>query len=122
MGYLTRFKLLNEGQELDKIAEKIYEIIKNNNFFCYGIIGIGLTSSSTALIRSRLEYHYEQASWDGWDDDMKILSEALPSTVLHLQGIGEDNYDIWEAHFLDGKIQFCQAKVTISEFDPAELK
>ncbi len=123
MGYYTSFTLLNESSdELEKIADRIYEIRKNtNDDFCYGITGFGASSFSSAVIRRQLKDHFEQVTWDDWEDDMTSLSEALPDIVLHLQGIGVD-YDIWEAHFLNGKIQFCVAVVTISEFDPAKLQ
>ena len=61
MGYYTSFTLLNESSdELEKIADRIYEIRKNTNDdnFCYGITGFGASSFSSAVIRRQIKDHF----------------------------------------------------------------
>ncbi len=125
MGYYTSFTLLNESsEEWEKIANRIYEIRKNTGRrdFCYGISDNGMRNERNSIteILDDLEEGKTLAKWCDWEDDMKFLSKALPDIVLHLHGVGEDHTDIWQAHFLDGKVQICAA--IIPEFDPDKLQ
>ncbi len=129
MGYYTSFTLLNKSSdELEKIANRIYEI-RNNGYiiFCYGISDNGMSYNGMANDRNSvpkilqdLQEGNTLVKWYNWEDDMKILSKALPDIVLHLKGIGEEHTDIWQAHFLNGKVQICAA--IIPEFDPDKLQ
>ena len=44
---------------------------------------------------------------------MTTLSNDLPD--FHLQGAGEERYDLWEAHIYGGKIAECQATITMPQ-------
>ncbi len=126
MGYYTFYTLLAESlnkDELKKIANKIFEIRNNGDTnFCYGLSdnGIGNDRNSIPEILLDLEDWNTLVKWYDWEDDMKLLTKALPGIVLHLKGIGEDHDDIWQAHFLNGKSQYCRA--IIPEFDLDKLQ
>ena len=116
-GY-TSFTHLNESSdELEKIAKKIYEI-RNNGRRDFYFYGTGNDGNSVPEIIEDLEEDNVLAEWHNWKDDMKLLSKALPDIVLHLKGIGKERNDMWQAHFLDGKVQIC----VVPEFDPDKLQ
>ncbi len=49
---------------------------------------------------------------------MIAMSLAFPHVLFKLHGEGEENDDIWDAYFLDGKSQKHKAKVMIDDVDP----
>jgi len=53
----------------------------------------------------------------------KSCGPFLPSiSMFTLHGEGEENEDIWDKYFLNGKCQVAKAEWTIPPFDPAKLK
>ncbi len=63
----------------------------------------------------------EDTKWDTWEEDMKKLSLEFPDVTFHLWGEGEENIDSWYAHFKNGKVQICKAKITFDDFDERKL-
>ena len=60
-------------------------------------------------------------TWYAEEDDMRALSRAFPDVHFIIGAYGEINDDIWEAHYLGGKRQLCEAEIRIPEFDPEKL-
>jgi hypothetical protein len=62
--------------------------------------------------------------WYHHEDDFRALSSHLRDTLLCVQGKGEEDDDVWRKYFLNGKMQHCHGKVTISypEFNIERMK
>ena len=56
-----------------------------------------------------------------WQKEMKELSQAFPYLLFTLEGKGDDDNDIWRAYFVDGKMQYTEAKLIYDDFDPTKL-
>lgn len=52
---------------------------------------------------------------------MRALSRDFPDVHFIISAFGEINDDIWEAHYLGGKRQLCEAEIRIPGFDPKKL-
>lgn len=51
--------------------------------------------------------------WYEHQDDMKVFSLAFPGVLFEMCGAGEEEEDKWKEYYLDGKMQRCQAVVTV---------
>ena len=60
-------------------------------------------------------------AWYTAEKDMRALSRDFPDVHFIISAFGEINDDIWEAHYLGGKRQLCEAEIRIPEFDPEKL-
>ena len=61
------------------------------------------------------------AKWYDFVVDMKKFSRAFPKTVFKLHGEGEQNDDLWDAYFKDGKWQNCPADIIYPDYDEEKL-
>lgn len=52
---------------------------------------------------------------------MLLLSKEFPDVLFKLHGEGEDNEDIWDKYFMNGKMQYCPAEIMCPPFDRAKL-
>lgn len=64
----------------------------------------------------------DEYTWYDHEDEMKKLSRQFPGTLFELHGEGEENDDIWNKYFKDGKMQKCYAKMVIPPYDEALLE
>lgn len=53
---------------------------------------------------------------------MRELSKLFPTALFKLHGEGEENGDIWDKYFKDGKMQECYVKMMIEDYDESKLK
>lgn len=60
-------------------------------------------------------------TWYDWEEDMILLSSKFPGLLFKLHGEGERPEDLWDAYFLDGKVQICPAEIIYDDFDPSKL-
>lgn len=60
--------------------------------------------------------------WYDWDSDISELSRKFPNVIFQMHGTGDSAEDLWDAYFLNGKIQRCPAIITYDEFDPSKLE
>lgn len=58
-----------------------------------------------------------EIKWYHWEEDMLLLSSKFPDILFVLYGEGEDADDLWNAYFIDGKVQICKAEITYPNFD-----
>lgn len=65
--------------------------------------------------------NYGPCTWYTEEKDMRALSCEFPDVHFIISAFGEFNDDIWEAHYLGGKRQLCEAEIRIPEFDPEKL-
>lgn len=62
------------------------------------------------------------AKWYDSFNDMKEFSRSFPGVVFKLHGEGEQNDDLWDAYFKDGKGQNCSADIIYPDYDEEKLK
>lgn len=63
----------------------------------------------------------ESCKWYEEEEDMRAISAMFPTIHFEIHGEGEDAEDLWDAHYLGGKRQYCHAKIIYDPFDPAKL-
>jgi len=64
----------------------------------------------------------QETKWYSWEKDMVELSLRFPSVSFTLRGQGEENEDMWIAHFKNGKSHIRKAIISFEPFDEATLK
>lgn len=80
------------------------------------ITGTPMSEMSFAL-QSNGDTHPE-TKWYAWFEDMLKMSAEIPNVLFKLHGEGEENGDIWDAYFLNGKGQHHRAEIVIKPCDP----
>ena len=65
--------------------------------------------------------NYDPCTWYTEEKDMRVLSRDFPDVHFIISASGEIYDDIWEAHYLGGKRQLCEAEIRIPEFNPEKL-
>lgn len=63
----------------------------------------------------------DAVKWYDHDDDMIAVSKLFPDVLFCLHGEGDNNDDLWETYYLDGKKQHCGAEIIYPPFDPQKL-
>lgn len=61
------------------------------------------------------------SKWYEHEEEMRDLSKEFPDVVFKLHGEGEDNEDIWDKYFMNGKMQSCPAQMTLPPFEKEKL-
>lgn len=59
--------------------------------------------------------------WYNHEKDISEFSKEYPQLVFQLDGIGEEDGDIWRKYFKNGKIQRVYAKLVYDEYDAKKL-
>lgn len=106
MGYMTNYHLDIMDETVPSILAPIGSEVDRMNVFEDGDCGYGWNAWTT---------------WYDWEDDMILLSRKFPTVLFRLHGDGDDSEDLWEAYFLDGKVQMCPGRVVYDDFDPSKL-
>ena len=103
MGYLTNYTLTVYTSDMKKITD-------SGDF-------------DNPMIKNFHDYDFWENTclWEDPEGDMKRYSKLHPNAIFQLHGEGEDNFDIWEKWFVNGKMQVCETKIAISPFDPSQL-
>jgi hypothetical protein len=98
MGYYTRFEL------------EIYS-------------GDDCITDYREVIEEQVDYDPfdDETKWYDYEKDMKAVSKKHPKVVFKISGVGEEQPNLWEAYFKDGKMQMCKAKITFDSFDENAL-
>jgi len=109
MGYYTAYNLhLEEGAEdpaiVDAIVEKLTEL---------DVIGYALNKDLSCA---------DAVKWYRYEKDMLEVSRAFPRVHFLLCGTGEQNEDMWEHHFWNGKSARYDAEIRIPPLNMADLK
>jgi len=100
VGYYTEYKL--EATEWpDELSKYLYQ-----NFYSVDKYGGSVGD----------------CKWYDHEKDMRTLSLQFSDIHFTLYGEGEKSGDIWKKHFLNGKMQLCNATITFEEFDPSKLE
>ena len=64
----------------------------------------------------------DSLKWYEHEEEMVELSKRFPTTLFTLHGEGEDNADVWDKYFLNGKIQRDQGRIVYEGFNPVKLR
>lgn len=103
MGYYTSYSLSiinnpSNGRDL------IEELRKENKDAAYAIDDIGSMQ--------------QPIKWYDYDKDMRAFSKKFPGIIFLLEGIGEEQPDMWKAWFMNGKMFRAEAVITYPDFNP----
>lgn len=64
----------------------------------------------------------EPMKWYSYIEDMKQISAQFPNAIIKIHGEGEDNGDLWNAYFKNGKAIVYSAQIIYPEFDKKDLQ
>ena len=127
MGYYTNYRLeildkenkllleIKDERDIDKaikgfidkqdiqqdLAQLLSKIKENDNYY-------GITSE-------------EDTKWYEWEGVMKTLSKEYPNYIFCLNGVGEENGDMWKAYFHNGSSKVLRAEFRFPDFDPLTM-
>jgi hypothetical protein len=104
MGYCTEYELevINGDNAL------IAKLIEENQHAAYALYANGDTK--------------EQCKWYEHKSHLREFSRKHPEALLRLNGVGEGSGDIWSEYYRNGKMQVCNAKLVMPDFDDRLLK
>ena len=130
MGYYTRYSM--EIQDIDNKGYDSYKIAKymldkqeeSDRFYAFEYELKDFIGNEDTESRTRCELSLDgddECKWYDNEDDMLLLSKEFPDVLFKLHGEGEDNKDIWDKYFMNGKMQYCPAEIICPPFDRAKL-
>ncbi len=100
MGYYTRHEL---------------SIVSGNDFVTDYEQEITETTKYSSLFDDEIK-------WYDCEEDMKEYSKKHPNTTFLIEGVGEENGDIWKSYFKDGRVFTTKAVFTFEEYLESKLK
>lgn len=129
MGYYTRYSMEvqdidNKGYDSYKIAKYMLDKQKESNkfyVFKYELEDFVENEDATSGVDYGLSFGDNEYKWYDNEEDMRLLSKEFPDILFKLHGEGEDNKDIWDKYFMNGKMQYCPAKIIYPPFDKTKL-
>jgi hypothetical protein len=117
MGYYTNYTLtINDVDQdivLDILSHSIPEWVESGSKTLAEILDI--EPDDEILEKTFIV----SAKWYDYEADLLFLSEAYPSAVFRLVGIGEDREDSWIAYYQNGKTY--NTTIEFVPFDPDAL-
>lgn len=128
MGYYTHysFEIHSYGEnktiEDRDVATKILEMTEENDRF-YPLVQEIENNGGAEYYTGRhgLELEYsESVKWYEHDDEMRELSLEFPELTFKLHGCGEEDGDIWDAYYRDGKS--CRYEPVMPKFNENDLE
>lgn len=112
MGYKTRYSLSVYAKEatlkpaeMDTVIEKLRAQDEDARYALYNN-----GDSQT------------ECKWYAHEKAMRAISKAYPDVVFELEGIGEEQPDMWRKYFYRGLMQDVKAVITYESFNPDLLK
>lgn len=63
-----------------------------------------------------------QDTWYSEQEDMVLLSTKFPSVFFAIHREGENNGDMMDTYYWNGKMQICPAIITYDDYDPAKME
>lgn len=64
----------------------------------------------------------DSMKWYDHIRDMEEVSRQFPDVTIMLHGEGEENGDMWNAYFKNGKHAIYRAEIIYPEFNPDDLR
>lgn len=59
----------------------------------------------------------QECKWYSHRKELKEFSLKHPDVLFKLHGEGEENGDVWDEYFKNGKMQVCKARMVMPGFD-----
>lgn len=109
MWYYTRHKLTIDDvpKSKEKTNQEIYEEIKedDNMWYCF----------------DWLDSLWEKVKGYNLEENMKEYSKKYPNKIFRIYWEWEENWDMWEEVFINGKSKREVAEIQIKKIDISEL-
>lgn len=134
MGYYTRYKISVQGKPFSEKEQKEIAVLKAQANLLSGqmkevaLAGIAqkekrVIKDPEQLVSEAIGYNpfEEPCKWYDWKKEMIEISKRYPLTIFVIEGIGEEQPDLWKAYFLNGKYQYTKAELVYEEFDEKKL-
>ena len=130
MGYYTRYSM--EIQDIDDKGYDSYKIAKymldkqeeSDQFYAFKYQLKDFVETTDPELGTSYALYLEdsdEVKWYDNEEEMRKLSKEFPDVLFKLHGEGEDNEDIWDKYFMNGKMQYCPAEIMCPPFDRAKL-
>ena len=71
----------------------------------------------TGLLHDFISYNGTEAKWSNWESDMKELSKKFPKMMFRIDGTGEEQFDVWDCHFCNGRSYYRKIQTYWEPFD-----
>ena len=104
MGYYTRYSLEVRGIKDVQEHATLRELV--DKFDCFQKDEFELYESKAYF------YPDDEVKWYRHENDMLRLSQFFPDMTFCLEGIGEDNEDMWRKYFHNGIVDYCPAHIS----------
>lgn len=120
MGYYTCYEMTAKRVVDEAQAQSIKNCLEE-----LGVLHYALHIEPDICCNVCGEVHFSSSDavkWYGHDLDMLECSKKFPEVLFCLHGEGEDSNDKWDAYYLNGKMQHCQAEITYPPFDESKLR
>lgn len=113
MGYYTYHKLyvLNDKMQcLDDETDEHQVLITRK------VLGGDFNDSNSRMLFE------DSCKWYECDEDMKKHSLEHPDLLFEIDGVGEENEDLWINYYKNGKMQHCPAQIVYPKYDPNKMQ
>ena len=80
------------------------------------------TTDSGYSLKGFISGYEDTCKWYEHEKELREISAKIPGVIITLEGKGEEQGDHWIKYFMNGKMQYCPAKVTFDDFDMDKLK
>lgn len=118
----------HKGYDAFKVAKYMLDMQeKSDRFYAFecelkDFLFLGNEKTGSMIDYELRLYSDDECKWYDHEEDMILLSQEFPNVLFKLHGEGEENGDIWDKYFMDGKMQYCPAKVQCAPFDRSKLE
>ena len=113
MSYYTGYSLAIKGKKITKeLADNIIMSLKNRGVVNYALSEdyyISKDEKSMELDGNDIVKWYEHTH------DMESISMLFPELIFCLHGEGEENGDLWNEYYHNGKSEYCRGYVQYEE-------
>ena len=66
-------------------------------------------------------YTQNECKWYESDNDMKAFSQKHPDALFQLDGVGEENDDVWRQWWQNGKCQTTKGVLVYEKYDKDKM-
>ena len=109
MGYYTNYSLSIVSDNIKPdllLIDQINDEVKKLNVFSDGDPYYGWSA---------------YMKWYDFDQDMLLLSKKFPDVLFCLHGEGDNEEDLWDAYYQNGKVQNCYAEIIYPPYDENKM-
>lgn len=126
MGYYTQYKLTveeaNKEYKISDIVNKIMELRKENTSKFYAFEYNLEEEKENTSDSIELYFESDDCKWYDHDEEMLELSKHFPEIIFKLEGEGEENGDMWNTYYCNGKLAHYDARIIIDPLNKSDFK